>query len=124
MILRYCAIIMCKNLSILLSVFLLAGCGVSASAIPIYTADGKKGYSINCSGGNRNWGLCYQRAGNICKERGYDVLEVTGEAGTVTSVKSGAAMSTATTTTTHNRIMIVQCQRPELPEESSFQSIL
>ncbi len=96
---------------VLLSV--LSGCGVAASSMQIYTAEGKRGYSINCSGGDRNWGLCYQKAGNICKERGYEVLEVTGEAGTVTAVKSGTGMSTATTTTTHNRIMIIQCKLPE-----------
>ena len=116
---------MSKNLIVIVSCLLLLGCcGVSAASSQIFTSEGKKGYSLNCSGKNRNWGHCYQKAGNICKERGYDVLEVTGESGTVTSVKSATGMSTATTDTVYNRIMIIQCKFPDLVEDSSLQSFL
>jgi hypothetical protein len=66
-----------------------------------YTADGRKGYAINCggiagasvgtalslAGGGQgavanydatappNWAVCFQRAGDLCGTRGYDVLE-------------------------------------------------
>ncbi len=121
---------MSKKFIIAFSCFLLAGCAVDyAGSNQIYTSEGKKGYALNCSGASRNWGLCYQKAGTICKERGYEVLEVTGEAGTVTAVKSGTGISTATTNTTYNRIMIIQCRLPETKEASptmsdSIQSIL
>ncbi len=104
---------MYKNLLVIFSCLMLVACGEFASSTQIYTSEGKKGYAVNCSGVKRNWGLCYQKAGTICKERGYEVLEVTGEAGTITSVQSGTGMSTATTNTTHNRIMIIQCKFPE-----------
>lgn len=103
---------MFRNLSLFLAILGLAGCGASASSTGVFTAEGKRGYVVNCSGGDRNWGLCYQKAGSICEDRGYEILEVTGEAGTVTAVKSATGLSTATTTTTHNRIMIMQCKPP------------
>lgn len=102
---------------ILLAVFIISGCG-GAGTYRIYTADGQRGYAVNCSGINRNWGVCYQKAGSICEELGYEVLEVTGESGTVTDVESNSKGSTAKTTTTHNRIMVIQCKPPVVPEQN------
>jgi hypothetical protein len=107
-----------RNLVIIASTILLVGCASGASSNRIYTADGKRGYAVNCSGVDRNWGTCYQKAGSICEEKGYDVLEVTGEAGTVTDVESNSKASTAKTTTTHNRIMVIQCKHPVVDETS------
>jgi hypothetical protein len=112
---------MMKNLFILLTAALfVSACGTEAGSSRIYTSEGKRGYAVNCSGLDRNWGHCYQKAGIICEDLGYEVLEVTGEAGTVTNVKSSSAMSTATTTTTHNRIMVIQCKQP--PEAADGKS--
>lgn len=99
----------CRIIITVLPVFFLASCG-GASASRTYTPDGKNGYTINCSGLDKNWGLCYQKAGSLCQENGYDIVEVTGEAGTVTDVNSSAGLSTTKTTTTHNRIMLIQCK--------------
>jgi len=107
-----------KTLILLVAALLVSGCGHEAGSSRIYTADGKRGYAINCSGLDRNWGHCYQKAGIICEDLGYEVLEVTGEAGTVTNVKSSSAVSTATTTTTHNRIMVIQCKHPTVDADS------
>lgn len=105
--------VLSRKYLILLPVSLLMGCGGAGNS-RIYTADGKRGYAINCSGIDRNWGVCYQKAGSICEELGYDVLEVTGESGTVTDVESNSKRSTAKTMTTHNRIMVIQCKQPEI----------
>jgi hypothetical protein len=72
-----------------------------------YTADGRVGYSINCSGTALNWGNCLEKAGDICGEKGYTVLEKTGDQGTVVTggqfgLYGGSVM---------NRSMIVQCKR-------------
>jgi hypothetical protein len=106
-----------KSLMVLATLFLV-GCGAVASSSRIFTADGKRGYAVNCSGIDRNWGHCYQKAGSICEELGYEILEVTGEAGTVTDVESTSKKSTAKTTTTHNRIMVIQCKHPEVTEQN------
>lgn len=42
-----------------------------------YSADGRKAYTLNCSGTARGWDKCYAAAGEICKEAGYDVLDRT-----------------------------------------------
>lgn len=68
---------------ILLLVFIfLGGC---ATAKKTYTSDGKEGYSITCSGSALNWGMCYEKAGEICGSKGYDVLEKSGDQGAMVS---------------------------------------
>ena len=88
---------------ILLIAAALSAC---ASARQTYTADGKMGHSLNCSGTARNWGMCYEKAGELCGSKGYVVLEKSGEQG---------AMATATpqggfASSTFSRSMIVQCK--------------
>jgi len=46
-----------------------------------YTSDGREGYSINCSGSALNWGMCYEKAGELCGAKGYEVLEKSGDIG-------------------------------------------
>ena len=67
---------------LLLIAILLGGC---ATAKKTYTSDGKEGYSITCSGSALNWGMCYEKAGEICGSKGYEVLEKSGDQGTVLS---------------------------------------
>jgi hypothetical protein len=47
----------------------LSGCTISK---PITTANGKVGYSINCSGGNIS--QCYEKAGDKCEGKGFNIL--------------------------------------------------
>lgn len=61
---------------LLLAVLALTAC---ATAKTTYTADGRQGHSINCSGGALNWGACYEKAGELCGERGYDILQRSGD---------------------------------------------
>ena len=56
----------------IISTFALAGCATSKQT---YTADGRIGHSIDCSGGFATWGSCYEKAGGLCGAKGYDVLE-------------------------------------------------
>lgn len=60
------------SITLLFVAMTLSGC---ATAVRTYTADGKEGYSITCSGLDMNWGTCYEKAGQICGTRGYEVLE-------------------------------------------------
>lgn len=51
-------------------VLALWGCAV---VTPITTQSGQPGYSINCSSTN-DIGQCYRKAGELCGQRGYDVI--------------------------------------------------
>jgi hypothetical protein len=51
---------------------LICGC---ATATPIYTASGEEGFSIDCPGTGGSWGYCYEKAGEMCGTRGYEILE-------------------------------------------------
>jgi hypothetical protein len=64
---------------------ILAGCTAST---PIRTADGRKGYSIDCGSGqlSPSWTTCYEKAGETCGTHGYSVVERIGEQGSSTYV--------------------------------------
>jgi hypothetical protein len=49
----------------------LVGC---ATAKATYTPDGRQGYIIDCSGQGMNWGKCYEKAGALCGNAGYEIL--------------------------------------------------
>jgi hypothetical protein len=54
---------------------LLTAC--STTATPTYTAMGSPGYRIVCGGffGDGDMGSCYQKAGELCENQGYKVLQ-------------------------------------------------
>lgn len=82
-----------------LLVLLLAGC---ASASPTYGPDGKQAHTLNCSGLARSWSACFERAGEICKERGYTVLAKSDEQGLVATPHALG--------TTQARTMLIACK--------------
>jgi hypothetical protein len=48
--------------------------GACTTSKPIYLADGREGHTVNCSGKELNWDNCYQKAGEICEARGYQII--------------------------------------------------
>lgn len=87
----------------LVLLFLLGAC---ASATETYTSDGKKAYGLTCSGTARSWGMCYEKAGELCGDKGYVVLDKTGEHGAMANVNGSSAYAT----TTNTRTMTVRCK--------------
>jgi hypothetical protein len=55
---------------------LLSGCG--ATSYEMYLQDGQKGHHVRCAAGS--WGACFEKAGAICGEKGYDIVERGSEA--------------------------------------------
>ena len=55
-------------LSILVSSF---GCAISKKT---YLPDGSQGYSISCDGAAVGINVCFEKAGELCGSRGYDIL--------------------------------------------------
>jgi hypothetical protein len=96
---------MIKTIYVLsLTVIILGGCATSRKT---HTSDGKEGYILNCSGGASTWGKCYERAGDLCGEKGYEVLEKIGE---TLSSSSGNVLETHSGTDI-NRNLIIRCKQ-------------
>jgi predicted alpha/beta hydrolase len=92
-----------NKLKLLLLAACLTGC---ATASKTFTADGKEGYNINCSGSALNWGMCYEKAGELCGEKGYEILEKSGDRGTMVTFGQYGLMGGSVI----NRSMIVKCK--------------
>jgi len=63
-----------------LGLALLGGCSayhglIGPTASATFTADGRAGYSISCDGTRLSWESCTDKAGELCKDRGYDIIE-------------------------------------------------
>lgn len=58
---------------------LLSAC---ATQKDVYLPDGRQGHAIECSGAALSWNLCTEKAGKICKARGYEILSRNEENGT------------------------------------------
>ena len=81
----------------------LAGCAMASKT---YTSDGRQGFSIDCSGSALSWGKCYEKAGELCGARGYDVLEKAGDEGsTMTGNQFGLYGGTIMT-----RNLVIACK--------------
>ncbi len=65
-----------------LSSFALSGC---ATASQTYLPDGRAGYTVECSGAANSWGKCYEKAGQICGTKGYNIISQTGDKGNMVS---------------------------------------
>jgi hypothetical protein len=73
-----------------------------------YLPDGERGHSISCSGAGTSWADCYEKAGQACGAKGYDVIaggsdQTTAVAGNKYGVYGG---------TTNNRSILVKCKAP------------
>lgn len=92
-----------KNITLVCISLLIAGC---ATASKTYTPDGKTGFNITCSGSVLSWGDCYQKAGDICGSKGYNLISQSGDQGsTVTSNQFGLYGGTVT-----SRSILVSCK--------------
>jgi len=94
-----------RKVAIYISIaLLLSGC---ATASKTYTSDGKEGYNITCSGSALNWGMCYEKAGEICAQKGYEVLEKSGDQGSTMSGNQFGLYGGSII----NRNMIIKCKQ-------------
>ena len=94
---------------------LLLGC---ATVRESYAPDGRKAYSLNCSGAARGWDKCFASAGEICGAAGYDILDrssesqVSGGYSSSASVNrtSGSSSSAGFIGKTNERAMLIACK--------------
>jgi uncharacterized protein YceK len=58
-----------KKIILALALLVTTGC---ATVKETYALDGRKSYTLNCSGAARGWDKCEAAAGEICQTKGYD----------------------------------------------------
>jgi hypothetical protein len=100
---------------LLIAVSVTALLGACATVKETYSADGRKAYTLNCSGTARGWDKCYAAAGEICKDAGYDILDRTSEDVSIAAVggsfnSSGGGFG-GSSTKTNERSMVIACKR-------------
>jgi len=61
---------------LLVSALALVGCAPSRE---IYLPDGSVGYNIQCDGTANSISNCFQKAGELCRSKGYSLLNREGE---------------------------------------------
>jgi hypothetical protein len=86
----------------LLIIFMTA-CATSRET---FTPDGRIGHSINCSGSVLHWGKCFEKAGEICGEKGYEVIARSGDQGSMIAANQFGLYGESVTT----RSLVVQCK--------------
>ena len=98
--------IICKTV-VTLAVVGLAGC---VSVEETFTASGEKGYTVNCSGSGKlqGWNKCYAKAGELCRARGYEILEKIDKENEFTSVDIFSG--TLERGTRHTRNLVIRCK--------------
>ena len=86
----------------------LVGC---VTVKEVYGPDGDKAFTLNCSDDTgATWDHCYEKAGEICRESGYTILEknidktASGSAGTLDEEVFGRYDSQ------NNRVLMIQCK--------------
>jgi hypothetical protein len=107
-----------KHLFVFVAAFsLLTGC---ATVRESFAPDGRKAYSLNCSGAARGWDKCLTSAGELCGKNGYDILDRSSESMMVGSFGGGASMNRSSGSasssgfigSTSERSMMIACKVP------------
>jgi hypothetical protein len=86
----------------------ITGCATTRTT---YAPDGRKAYTLNCSGLARGWDKCFSAAGNICSASGYDVIDRSDEPAAMGSVGGGGSSFGGSFARTNERSMVVACKK-------------
>ena len=91
----------------LLALGSLGGC--STTTTMTYLPSGETGFAINCSGSDAgtSWAECYQRAGEVCGNYGYDVVSKDVDNGAT----SGGTVAGIFGANVKNRSMVIRCKQ-------------
>lgn len=65
-----------KTISVLCLALFATSCAMVKET---YMPDGSKGYSISCDGAGVGINVCFEKAGELCKEAGYDLINRDGQ---------------------------------------------
>lgn len=90
------------------ALLVVSGC---ATVHETYAPDGRKAYSLNCSGTARGWDKCLSAAGERCGTAGYDILDRSSEDVAFGGAGANASGGSAFVTKTNERSMLIACKR-------------
>jgi hypothetical protein len=76
--------------------------GACATASKTYGPDGREAFVLDCSGLARNWGTCYEKAGDLCGTRGYEVINALGAGGAIIGAYGGGSVM--------QKSLVIQCK--------------
>lgn|SRR5574341_2092475 len=96
---------------LLIAVSVSALVGGCATVKETYSSDGRKAYTLNCSGTARGWDKCYAAAGELCKEAGYDILDRSSEDLSIAAVGGSGGSIGGSSVRTNERSMLIACKR-------------
>ena len=98
-------------ITLFVSCIVICSCAVSK---PIRTPDGAEGFMINCSGAALTWGECFEKAGQVCGEVGYEIIERSGDSGgsVISGNQFGLYGGRIVT-----RTMLIRCKNSERTED-------
>jgi len=100
---------MSRTMLIFVCFFALSACAVARET---YLPSGAKGYSIDCSGSAQSWGVCYNKAGDLCGPRGYAVIGGGKENTQMVTANSDMLYAGSMIT----RTLVIQCGAEEVAE--------
>jgi hypothetical protein len=95
------------RLILLVPLLILAACATERTT---YAPDGRKAYTLNCSGIARGWDKCFAAAGNICGAKGYDVIDRSDEPAAVGAASGSGGSYSAAYGRTSERSMVIACK--------------
>ena len=89
-------------------IFLAALVTACATSREVYTSTGELGYSIDCSGTGLDWDMCLEKAGKLCPEQGFEILQTSSDTGNYSFQQPGSDTGFAWIHL-KNRNMIIAC---------------
>jgi hypothetical protein len=87
--------------------FLLTGCAMSKQA---YLPDGRLGHSISCDGSAVGMNVCFEKAGELCGARGYDLVSREGQIVPFGTASVSASGGFATYGAMNTKSILVACK--------------
>jgi hypothetical protein len=93
---------------LVIATLVISGC---ATVRETHAPDGRKAYSLNCSGLTRGWDKCEKAAGDICGSAGYDVLDQVGEDSDFSRSRENAKRAVSHSIRPTERSMLIACKK-------------
>jgi hypothetical protein len=93
--------------AMLIACLLLTGCAVARTT---HLPDGRVGHSISCDGAAVGMNYCFEKAGELCQGRGYDLVSREGQIIPVGSAAINSYGGSASYGAINTKSILVACK--------------